>query len=351
MKGIVGFVLSLIALLLTCNSPMVSLWLAIISIILCAIGISNKKHRILSIIGIVIGVIAFIISLISYGANTYNKTDTSNKIQENEYSENANIESSDNATLETEYTMSEIDLDTIYMLPDSYVGEKIAVEIVADLETITSDDNSEIYIVGYRNSNDFTVVKYTDNSFSCSAGDTLKITGTVVGKFDETEDYPCGLAIEADTIEIIQQNLGTSNVPIDESSETQTAVTKDEFIASCQEYNYKDVLRNPEDYIGKRIKVTVKISSVHSESWLNDGKYYFAYSNDEYDWWMGDEYGIFDRRTEQNPKLLEDDIITVYGEIIQLILLVRFPNILRQQQIFLLDMPIINHLQIYLFSY
>lgn len=93
-----------------------------------------------------------------------------------------------------------------------------------------------------------------------------------------------------------------------------TTLTEDEYKAQCQEYNYKDVLRNPENYIGQKIKITVKISSVHSES-SSMPKYYFAYSNDEYDWWFGDRYGIFDYRSEDDIKLLEDDIINVYGEI------------------------------------
>lgn len=88
-----------------------------------------------------------------------------------------------------------------------------------------------------------------------------------------------------------------------------------EYKDSCNEYKYKDVLRNPEDYVGEKVKITVKISTAIEESWMNDCKYYFAYSNDEYDWWLGDEYVIFDRREEQKPKLLEDDVITVYGEI------------------------------------
>lgn len=90
--------------------------------------------------------------------------------------------------------------------------------------------------------------------------------------------------------------------------------TEEEYKASCEEYKYKDVLRNPEDYVGKRIKITVKISTVHEASWLNDTKYYFAYSKSDYGWY-GDKYGIFDKRENQGLKLLEDDIITVYGEI------------------------------------
>lgn len=92
--------------------------------------------------------------------------------------------------------------------------------------------------------------------------------------------------------------------------------TEEEYRASCQEYAYKDVLRNPDDYIGKRVKITVKISSVHSEDWKTPIKYYFAYSdNDGSGAYWDDQYGVFDCREVQEPKLLEDDIITVYGEI------------------------------------
>ena len=90
---------------------------------------------------------------------------------------------------------------------------------------------------------------------------------------------------------------------------------KKEYIRSCITYNYKKVLRNPDEYIGKRIREKVKISSVHEKSWLNSTKYYFAWSNDEYDMWCGDQYVIMDERSKQSPKLLEDDIIEVYGEI------------------------------------
>ena len=98
-------------------------------------------------------------------------------------------------------------------------------------------------------------------------------------------------------------------------TEKQVSETMEEYKASCQEYNYKDVLRNPENYIGQRVKITAKVYSVHDKSWLNPVKYYFAYTNDEYDMWIGDEYGIFDYRDDGEFKILEDDIIAIYGEI------------------------------------
>lgn len=91
---------------------------------------------------------------------------------------------------------------------------------------------------------------------------------------------------------------------------------KNKYIKGCKEYNYKDVLRNPKKYIGKQVKVKIKISSVHEDGWLNDEKYYFGNAKDDYEWY-GDEYAVYDKRISENPKLLEDDIIEVYGEILE----------------------------------
>lgn len=113
---------------------------------------------------------------------------------------------------------------------------------------------------------------------------------------------------EEDVIE--SENTETENTEITESEESE-----EEYKASCQKYTYKDVLRNPEDYVGQRVKITAKISSVHEKSLLNPTKYYFAYTNDEYDMWFGDEYGIFDCRDDGDFKILEDDVIAIYGEI------------------------------------
>lgn len=158
-------------------------------------------------------------------------------------------------------------------------------------------------------------------------------------------------SIEEETVKIeTEQKTDVSNqetqtevedsTEVEEPTETEEpAETEEEYKASCQEYNYKDVLRNPDDYIGKRVKVTVKISTVHSASLLND-KYYFAWSNDEYDLWYGHRYGIFDRREAEDPKLLEDDVITVYGEIAETRETQSF--IVNSEELFCIDMKYVD---------
>ena len=103
------------------------------------------------------------------------------------------------------------------------------------------------------------------------------------------------------------KNDGLSDEKVLEESE-------EEYKESCEEYDYKTVLRNPDDYVGKRVKITVKINSVHEENLLNNTKYYMAYSEGEYGWY-GNMYGVFDLRDEDDFKILSDDVITVYGEI------------------------------------
>ena len=114
---------------------------------------------------------------------------------------------------------------------------------------------------------------------------------------------------------------------------------KNDYIRSCKEYGYKKVLRNPDNYIGKKVKIKVKISSVHEKGFLTPTKYYFAYSKGDYGWY-GNEYGIFDKRDAENPKLLEDDIIEVYGEIAE-------PEetsslIVNSQELFCIDMKYVK---------
>lgn len=96
----------------------------------------------------------------------------------------------------------------------------------------------------------------------------------------------------------------------------KTELTEKEYKKACKKYKYKDVLRNPEKYIGKKIVITVQINTVKEEGFLNPTKYYFAYSEGDYGLFYEDYYAIFDKRKDtEDPKLLSEDIIKVWGEI------------------------------------
>lgn len=118
-------------------------------------------------------------------------------------------------------------------------------------------------------------------------------------------------------IENTQQEIENEE---NEDINTPKELTEEEYKAECQEYNYKNVLRYPESYIGNKIVLTVKITTVFSTSITNPTKYYFAYSESEQGsgYYWGDRYAIFDKRSNQGDlKLLEDDVIKVWGEIVE----------------------------------
>lgn len=124
--------------------------------------------------------------------------------------------------------------------------------------------------------------------------------------------------VTADTVEetMIVESEETVEETIEETLE-EPEMTEEEYKALCQEYKYKDVVRTPENYIGEKIHIKLKVSSVKEAGLLNGyQKYYFAWSNDEYDMWFGDEYIIMDKRYNKDElKILEGDIIEVWGEI------------------------------------
>lgn len=92
---------------------------------------------------------------------------------------------------------------------------------------------------------------------------------------------------------------------------------EDDFKNSCNEFNYKQIARNPDDYKGQNFVVDVKVSQSVNGKWYSKyDTYYKVYTNDEYDWWMGDFLYVVDMRDEKSEsyvRILEDDIIRVYG--------------------------------------
>jgi hypothetical protein len=107
--------------------------------------------------------------------------------------------------------------------------------------------------------------------------------------------------------------------PDTETKTTEESVTpvesEDEYRQSCETVNYKDLARNPDDYKGKRLAVTIEINQVLTEGIFTSGGYagYEDYdiTGDSFyqkEWYI--DYTVEDGAS----KILEDDVITFYGE-------------------------------------
>lgn len=154
-----------------------------------------------------------------------------------------------------------------------------------------------------------------NDTSSTATSDTITTT--------EADNYTTE-ATKIETTEDLAENTteeNTTEEQTEEQSDEQTEelteeplLSEEEFRNSCTELSYKDILRNPDDYIGNNVVVTVKVAQTGiSGSFFDTNEYMRAYSNDEYDWWMGDTYVLIDKRTTDTTKILQDDIITVYG--------------------------------------
>lgn len=150
----------------------------------------------------------------------------------------------------------------------------------------------------------------------------LGVIGNIIGgsknNNSEKETTESTIETEESVTEIKESDVKTEEV-IGESEESIEIpeISEEDFKASCQEFNYKTIARNPDDYVGQNFVVDVKILQVVNGKWYSDyDVYYKAYTNDEYNMWMGDFLYIIDKQdkeSESHVNVLEDDIIRVYG--------------------------------------
>ena len=98
---------------------------------------------------------------------------------------------------------------------------------------------------------------------------------------------------------------------------TSKEMSEDDFKKSCKEFSYKKYARNPEKYEGTPVKVKVQIfQAIDGNIFDGYDRYFQVYTDDGSGVYFKDMIYVMDGRDENSPeyiKLLEDDIITVYG--------------------------------------
>lgn len=160
------------------------------------------------------------------------------------------------------------------------------------------------------------------------AGIVIAIIALVLGAYiwgnnDDTSSTTPSASSEASTTAsnktdstVKEENTVATPEPTEAPTPEPTpAETKEEFMASCEEPDYKDLARYPDDNIGKRIKLKVKISQILQGGLFDSNEYYRVYTDTSgYDLYLDDEYFMYDERIDDDTKLLQDDIIEVYGE-------------------------------------
>ncbi len=92
-------------------------------------------------------------------------------------------------------------------------------------------------------------------------------------------------------------------------------ISEDDYKAECQSVDYKELCRYPEKYEGTKVVVKVKVSQIIDANFSGSEKAWRTYTdNSGYGFYADDEYYMLDKRGGDAVKILDDDIITVYGE-------------------------------------
>lgn len=157
------------------------------------------------------------------------------------------------------------------------------------------------------------------------AGIIISIIALVLGSYilgNKKDDVSTTPAASTETTTAIaasavkEENTTTTPEPTEAPTPEPTpAETKEEFMASCEEPDYKTLARYPDENIGKRIKLRVKISQILQGGLFDSNEYYRVYTDTSgYELYLDDEYFMYDERIDDDTKLLQDDIIDVYGE-------------------------------------
>lgn len=108
----------------------------------------------------------------------------------------------------------------------------------------------------------------------------------------------------------VQTNAKNSAIA---SSVVNAATDAKKYKASCKTFNYKDIARNPNNYQGKQAKFTGKVLQVE-ESWGSD-ILRINVTKGEYDIWDDTIYVEYTPKSDNESRILENDIVTVYGNL------------------------------------
>lgn len=99
-------------------------------------------------------------------------------------------------------------------------------------------------------------------------------------------------------------------------SDDAAGMSEDDFKAACQEIDYKDLMRDGDKYKGEKIMVKGEVVQViyESEDGSGESQYRVSTGQEEYlDGYFDDDIMLYFKRGDC-PKLLEEDIVTIYGE-------------------------------------
>lgn len=101
-------------------------------------------------------------------------------------------------------------------------------------------------------------------------------------------------------------------IETEKTQKEQSTISEDEYKASCVKLNYADIARNPNNYIGENAVFQGQVVQV--QEYGKNVVLRVNVTKGEYGIWDDTIYIDYKRKSENESRILEDDIITVYGK-------------------------------------
>ena len=100
-----------------------------------------------------------------------------------------------------------------------------------------------------------------------------------------------------------------------DSGDFAPEISEGAYKAQCRQMDYKELFRYPDKYKGTKVMVKVRVAQIVSANFSGSRKAWRTYTdNSGYGFYADDEYYMLDKRGGDAVKILDDDIINVYGE-------------------------------------
>ena len=122
-----------------------------------------------------------------------------------------------------------------------------------------------------------------------------------------SQSTEAGTVVKENTKITITYSLGHKKTPEEIAEEEKAA-----FKGSCQGYSYDEISRNPENYKGKPAVFRGKVAQVLESSYSSSIDLRVDVTEGSYGWWEDTIYVSY-TLPEGSSRILEDDIITIYG--------------------------------------
>lgn len=260
----------------------------------------DKKSKI--ILGITI--ILFIVGCTLMGISLYNKF-ANNEDQNTEESNNNNNESKvTDADKIANFIKNNMISNWTYTRDKLTVNEDNSVEILFNAvdDWTTCGYNANKSVVKITRNGDNILNKIPSITFVCKDSNS-----NLVSKASYTNIS----SINRDNVESNAVFYDANNNQINSSVESG-------YQSTCKNYSYKEIFRNPDDYLYKKIKITGEAIQVMEET-ENGVDYWILRVNMTKDSWgyYDDTVMVLVEKSIVKGRIIEDDIFTFYGQILE----------------------------------